>query len=112
MDKGLFRRLQEDLEIQEQGGGLTPADTLMLPDPLRKVVNLVTRRRVMTVDDLVEATGASAEDMAGRLAELVEKGFVREMEVAGELQYKVIFARKRGRHVPLNLWSSLGEKTE
>jgi predicted HTH transcriptional regulator len=112
MDKGLFRRLQEDLEIQEEGGGLTPADTLMLPDPLRKVVNLITRRRVMTVPELAEATGASSEEIAARLAELVEKGFVREMEVAGELKYKVIFARKRGRHVPLDLWASLGDKVE
>jgi hypothetical protein len=112
MDKGLFRRLQEEIEIQEEGGGITTADVLMLPAPLREIINLVTRRRVMTRAELMAETGVSEEELVDRVAQLVEKGYLREMEVAGEFKYKVIFARKRGRRVPLNLWQSLGDRVE
>ena len=52
------------------------------------------------------------EAAADQMADLVEKGYLREMEVAGEFKYKVIFARKRGRRVPLDLWQSLGDRVE
>ncbi len=107
---GLFDRLQKEIEIHEKGGGVTVADVLMLPPPLRKIMNLVMRLRVISPEELAEATGQGEEELAQNLASLVEKGYLLEIDVSGERKYKVIFSRKRGRHVPLNVWDTLGER--
>jgi hypothetical protein len=109
---GLFDRLQKEIEIHEKGGGVTVADVLTLPEPQRKVMSMIIRRRLMTFDELIEVTKEDAEDLTKALAELVEMGYLLEADVSGVLQYKVIFSRKRGRKVPFNVWDTLGGRVE
>lgn len=112
MSEGLFGRLQEEIELQRQDAGMTQADQLELPAPLRKIANLLARRRVMTLQELVQEIGDPEDDIRPRLVELVAKTYVREMRVKGELTYKIVWARKRGRQVSLDVWDALEEKVE
>ena len=50
-----------------------------------------------------------AEDL---LADLLDKGWIRELEIRGVTQYRVRLAPKRGRALPANLWQALSDKVE
>lgn len=112
MSKGLFGRLQQELEAREKAAGLSMADLLELPDNLRKLVNWLMRQQTVRLPEVAafleqdEATSQSA------LAALIEKGFVREMKVRGETCYRVRLAAKRRREVPLDVWQALDDRIE
>jgi hypothetical protein len=110
MTKGLFDRLQDELEAREKAAGLSLADVLMLPDPQRQLVNWMMDQEQMSLAAVMAHTGEPEEAVRRMLGTLVEKGFLREMEVAGESRYQIRFARKRGASLPLNIWQALDEK--
>lgn len=112
MVKGLFGRVQQELEAREKCPGLSMADILLLPDPLRRLANWLVREREVGLSEV--ATFLEQDEAAARatLATLVEKGFVNELEIRGETRYRVRLAVKRGREVPLDIWQCLGEKVE
>lgn len=105
---GLFDRIQKEIEIHEKGGGVSVIDVLELPPRLRKIMNLVMRRRLVSLEELVEATEQAPEQVRDCLSRLMDKGYLLEIERGEECQYRVIFSRKRGRKVPLNVWDTLG----
>ncbi len=110
---GLFNRLQGELEAQEKASGLSMADVLSLPDSLRKLCNwMLKQKRDVTLEEVVTYTKQSEPETRQMLADLVEKGFVRELSFKTGPVYRVRLARKAGKDIPLNLWDSLGEKTE
>ncbi len=109
---GLFDRLQGELDGQQKAAGLTMADVLELPEPLRRLVNWMMRETEVTLTQVAEFTSQSEDDTRRTLAGLIEKGFVREIPVKPVPRYRVRLGRKRGQDIPLNLWDKLGEKTE
>ena len=109
---GLFDRLQGELDAQQKAAGLSMADVLELPEPLRRLVNWMMRENEVTLTQVTQFTSQSEDETRRTLTALVEKGFVRETQVKGELRYRVRLSRKRGQDLPLNLWDKLGEKTE
>ncbi len=109
---GLFDRLQGELEAQEKAAGLSMADVLELPDPLRRLVNWMMREGEVTLSQVMAFISQSEEETRTMLAALVDKGFVRELPLKPEAHYRVRLARKKGKDIPLNLWQALGEKTE
>jgi len=46
------------------------------------------------------------------LADLLDKGMIRELEMRGARQYAVRLAPKKGRALPGNLWQALSDKIE
>lgn len=109
---GLFDRLKGELDAQEKAAGLSMADVLSLPDPLRKLVNWMMRETEVGLSQIVVYVQQDEGTTRTMLAELVEKGFVREIPLKPEPRYRVRLARKKGKDIPLNVWEALQEKTE
>lgn len=109
---GLFDRLQGEIKAQEKAAGMSMADVLELPAPERKLVNWMMREGEVTLSQAVAFTAQTEQDTRAMLADLVEKSFVRELDVKPEPRYRIRLGRKRGQDIPLNLWDALGEKTE
>lgn len=112
MTKGLFDRLQAEIDGREKAAGLSMADVLSLPDALRQLFNWMLRQEDVSLADVIQFTGQSEKKVREMLNTLVEKGFVREMKVGEEYHYKVRLAFKRGQQLPLNIWQALDGKVE
>ena len=112
MSKGLFGRLEQELEARDKAAGLSMADILALPDPLRELVNWMLRKDVVSLQDAMARVGQDEATTRSTLAALVDKGFVREMLIRGEPHYKVRITSRARRALPSNLWRALDEKLQ
>ncbi len=108
----LFDRLQSEIQTRQRMEGITPADLLDLSSELRRIVNAITRRREMSLAEIVFELDMKPSEAKGLLDTLVEKGYLKAFEVKGELRYKTFFAPRRGREMPLNVWDALSDKIE
>ncbi len=109
---GLFDRLKGELEGQEKAAGLKISDILSLPESLRKLCNWLLKQGDVSLGQVVEFTQQSEAETRSMLAELIEKGFVREIPVKPEPMYRIRLGRTAAQQIPINLWENLGEKTE
>ena len=66
----------------------------------------------MSLAEIVLEMDMRPSEVKELLVTLVEKGFLRTFEVGEELRYKTLFARRRVREVPLNIWDALSDKVE
>jgi hypothetical protein len=112
MTKSLFDRLQGELEARDKAAGLSMADLLELPETLRLLVNWIMRQREVNLSQAAAFLGQDEAASQTLLATLVEKGFVRELQVRGELCYRVRLAPKRKREVSLDVWRALDDRLE
>lgn len=104
---GLFDRLQDELDSREQSDGLSPIDLLDLPPKLTAVIQQIVRKNGMKLDEIAAALEQNVDETQETLDELVGKGFVRRIEVKGELWYKAKFGRKADKIVHQSVWSAL-----
>ena len=104
---GLFDRLQGEIEAREQQAGLSPTDLLDMPPALAAVIKQIIRRNGMKLADIAEVLGQAPTQTRQTLDELVNKGLARQVEVKGEVWYKVQFAHRRSRTLSQGLWSAL-----
>jgi len=109
---GLFDRLQSEIETRQRMEGITPADLLDLSPELRHIINMIMRRREMSLTEIVLELDMRPSEVRGLLDTLVEKGYLKAFEVKGELHYKTFFARRRAREMLLNIWDALSDKVE
>ncbi len=109
---GLFDRLQSEIEGREKAAGLSIADMLVLPEPLQKLLSWMMRQREVTLSELAAHVKEEPEAARGFVAELVEKGFVRELQLPDEPRYRVRLAAKRTRDLPADLWGALDQKVD
>lgn len=112
MDNGLFDRLQGELEARERSPGLSMSDLLTLPEPLGGLLNWMIRRGSAAFADVVAFLGQDEARARTVLADLLDRGLIRELEIRGVIQYRVRLAPKRGRALPANLWQALSDKVE
>jgi hypothetical protein len=112
LGKGLFNRLQGELNAREKSPGLTMADLLTLPDPLSGLLNWMLRASSVTLTEVITFLNQDEASVRAILADLLERGFIREIELRGATQYRVRLAPKRGRDIPSNLWQALDGKVE
>jgi predicted HTH transcriptional regulator len=104
--RNLFARLQDEITSREKEEvGLAPADLLALPDNLRNLMARITRLGEVTAAQLALELGQEAAEVEVMLADLVEKGYLRE-----EKRYKVAFGRKRIKKLPITIWEALDRK--
>lgn len=109
---GIFNRVQKEIDARDKQEGITPADLLDLSSSLRRLMNRITRQGEITVEgaaELLEETPANARQM---LNALVEKGYLERQEREEGWVYRTRFARKRGRDIPVGIWSALGQRTK
>ena len=112
MSIGLFGRLQQEVEARAKTPGLSMADILALPDSLRRLINWMIREGEVGLTDVVAHIGQDETAARSLLADLTERGFVRETGRRGEARFRVRLAPRRRLEIPLNIWQALEEKTE
>jgi len=111
MSTGLFGRLQGELDAREKAAGLSVADILDLPDPLRRLMNWLMRQDEAGLAEVAAYLGEDEARTRAMLDELGEKGFVRELQISGKLYYRVRLARRRKSQLSLDIWRALDTKT-
>jgi predicted HTH transcriptional regulator len=112
MPKGLFERLQDEIEAREQRGGIGLADLLTLPENLRGLIQQVMRRGQVSAAELVQEFDISEKAVEPLLQSLVEKGYLARVPEMTPPRYKVALGRRRARQIPTGLWSALAGKVE
>jgi predicted ArsR family transcriptional regulator len=104
---GLFDRLQDEIEANESGAGISPVDLLDLPQEIATVIKQIIRRNGMKLAQVAEALQKPPAEVQEMLDELVSKGSVRQVQVKGEIWYKARFAKKRSRSRTSDFWRTL-----
>ncbi len=112
MGRGLFDRIEGEMAAREKSPGLSMADLLTLPEPQSGLLKWMIRQRVTAFADVVAFLGEDEAHARRVLADLIDKGWIRELEIRGVTQYRVRLAPKRGRALPANLWQALSDKVE
>jgi DNA-binding MarR family transcriptional regulator len=109
--KDLYDRLKEELEAREKSHGLTTADILKLPEPLRPLCSWMSRAQQVALSDVATFLGQDESQASRTLADLVNRGFVRQVTLREGTHFRVRLVPRRGREVLLNLWQALEDKT-
>ena len=109
---GLFDRLQREIETQEESKGLSPIDLLDLPPDLAPIIRQIVRKNGMELTEIAETLGQTLDEAQKMLDELVEKKYIRRVEVQQKLWYKAQFGRKADRPVDKTVWSVLNSMIE
>jgi DNA-binding IclR family transcriptional regulator len=109
---GLFDRLQDEINSREQPGGLSPVDLLDLPPTLANIIKKIIRKNGMKLSEIAAALDQSLEETRQALDELVDKGYVRRVEVKQEFWYKAHFGRKADKTLNQSVWSALDRVIE
>ena len=112
MSKGLFNRLQNELDARQKSPGISMADILTLPSQLSGLVNWMMRKGDVSLAEVIEFLHADPSAAKEILADLIDKGFAREIDIRGKMSYRIRLAPKKGRDIPANLWSALDGKAE
>jgi Fic family protein len=97
LDKGLFHRVQGELEAREKTPGLSMSDLLTLPEPLSGLLNWMLRQGQVALEEVITFFKGEEAQTRAVLVDLLEKGFIREIEIRGVKQY---------------LWQALSDKVE
>jgi len=92
--------------------GLHMADALELPDPLRQVVNWLTRRGEATLAEVMAHIGQDEDKARMMLDELARQGFVHLLEKEGHPRYRIHLAAGRGRQMSEEIWRALDARVE
>lgn len=108
---GIFNRIQSEIDARDKEEGITAADLLDLSPQLRRLMNRITRDREMTAEAAAEHMGEPVGETRKMLDALVEKGYLEREECEKEWVYRTRFARKRGREIPVGIWSALEQRT-
>jgi len=112
MDKGVFGRLQSELDARTKAAGLSMADILALPDTPRSLVSWMLRQEEVSLQQLAAHVGHDEATTHAMVAGLVESGLVRELHLKGEQRYRVRLAPRKQRGLPADLWRALDQKLE
>jgi hypothetical protein len=109
--EGLYDRLKEELEAREKSHGLTMTDMPKLPDSLRPLCSWMLRAQQVALGDVASFLGQEESQASRTLADLVNRGFIRQVTTREGTYFRVRPVPKPGREVLLNLWQALEDKT-
>ena len=89
--------------------GLHLTDVRMLRDPLRELINWITRQGEVTLAEITAHTGGNQWIAHLMVDELIEMGFVQPLEGSASPRYRIHLAARHGREVPSEIWQALDE---
>ena len=112
MAQGIFDRVRGELAAREKSPGLTMSDLLTLPEPQSGLLTWMLRQEAVAFGEVMAFLGGDEAHARRVLADLLDQGLIRELEMRGVTQYRVRLAPKRGRALPSNLWQALNDKVE
>ncbi len=113
MTEALYQTLQQELSVVQ---GVTRAQLLTLPQPIRRVFNQMMRRgadkgadQSMTLAVFAQALGCDEPEAAQIATLLGERGYLYQFldPETGAVCLQVRFGQKRGRDLPLHLKEAL-----
>lgn len=87
--------------------GVSTIDLLDMPAQQALIINKLARQRKMSLAGLAKELEQPAEEVEAMLAELVEKGQVKQVTINQKTWYKAHFARKAKKKLSSDLWSAL-----
>lgn len=99
-------RLHDAINARHQVIDLSPTDLLDLPESLANVINTMLRRNGMKITEIAEQLGQSASEADNTVNALLEKGYIKPVEVNQQVWYKVNFGRTTDKTA--GIWSLLG----
>lgn len=103
----LFDRLYSDIERLPPVEGIPILDLLDLRPQLHHVINMIMRRRGMSLKELLSELNLEPAEVGTLMNTLVEKGYLKAVETEGETRYQPLLARKRRRETKLDVWETL-----
>lgn len=112
MGKGLFGRLQTEVTVREKNPGLDMGNILDLPDDLREIITWMLRESHVDLSQMTAHLGKDEAAARAMIDSLLDKGYIREIDMKGQVQYRVRLKPKRKVNMPSNLWKALEDKTE
>src|SRR3569832_300324 len=84
------------MNTAEKAGGLRPSDLIDLPDSQQKIAQWMMTQPDCTLTEVAAHTDQDEGDALIALYELMQRGFVQEIEEAGETRYRIRLASKEG----------------
>jgi len=102
---------KQDGLSREQGAGLNIADVITLPPSLRRLVTWMMRQEEVSLAEVaafIQGDEPTARDM---MDSLLAKGFVRTVQTAGDVRYRVRLSPIRGRSSMFDRLRALDDKT-
>jgi len=106
-------RVTSTMSLKYEGewgaAGLHVADVSTLRDPLRQLINWMTRRGEISLAEVMAYTGGDERMARMMVEELIELGLVQPLEREGNPRYRIHLAARHGRQVPRGIWQSLDE---
>jgi len=116
---GLFDKLQNELDIREKKGGITPLDLAELPTPLRKMMRTMLRKLELSkseiakvLDDLPAEDRKEVKDLDSALKILIKQGWLISLGEDENQRYKVNLRRKQGSTLAASIFDKLEERME
>src|SRR5262249_24098100 len=104
-------RVSSTMTLKYEGewstAGLHVADVSTLRDPLRRLVNWITRQGEVSLAEITAYSGESENTARQMIDELIEMGFVQPLERMGDPRYRIHLAGRHRRQVPFDIWQSL-----
>ncbi len=111
MSTGLFERLQDEIKARDNVGGLSPIDLLDMPEAVAAIINAIVRNNGLQLNKIAELVNLPENQTQKLLDELLEKNFVRKVQVKDKIWYKAQFKRKAEGNNRTGIWSVLDEIT-
>ncbi|MFP4345887.1 MAG: MarR family transcriptional regulator [Anaerolineales bacterium] len=109
---GIFKHLQNEIDDRENREGITLAELLDLSPSLRRLMNRVTRQGELSVAAAADYLEMPRDEVREMMDSLVKKGYLDREEREEGWIYKTRFAHKRGRSVPVGIWSALSKRAD
>lgn len=114
---GIFDRLQQRIEENKQGAGITALDLAELPPALRKIMRLILRELELNYLRLLEAmeTMSREEQMSqteldSALHTLTSQKWLIQIGEGEQATYRVNLKRRSASSLPTGIWSRLDAK--
>jgi hypothetical protein len=116
---GLFDKLQNELDIREKKGGITPLDLAELPAPLRKMMRTLLRKVELSktevakvLEDLPADDRKEIKNLDSALKTLIKQGWLISFGEGDNQRYKVNLRRKQGSTLAASIFDKLEERME
>ena len=112
MGKGLFGRLQDEVTVREKMPGLDMGNILELPDGTRETIVWMLRETQVDLPQLAVYLGKDEDSARATVNALVAQGYVRMIDIKGQVHYRVRLKPKRKHNMPPDLWKALEDKAD
>ena len=114
---GVFDRLQQKIEENKRGAGITALDLAELPPALRKLMRLMLHDLEINYPQLLEAMQAMPReermpqtDLDSALNALTAQQWLIRIGEGERATYKVNLKRRSASSLPTGIWSTLDAK--